>query len=140
MSLFKKASTKPAPEPAPSQSVAYPFETTTWNAHRNAIRELIKSAGIDLNELSVNEYLKCKIVPEPTNPSDPNALKVSAAPSGRGKDYFDIGYVPKEYIPLVRTDMKKVQDGSHYWSIKLLFDVFRGISFSISLKESKFNR
>lgn len=137
MGLFSK-SVKPVQVKTVTRSVAYPIEVASWNIHLDGIRGLLKASGTDLNECIVSEYLRCKVVPEPDNESDPNALKVYAAPKGRSKEFFDIGYVPSEFAPDMRGDVKKVVAGSHYWSLLMRFDVFQGISFSLKLEESKF--
>ena len=137
MGLFSK-SVKPVQVKTVNRSVAYPIEVASWNIHLDGIRELMKASEIDLNECKVSEYLRCKVVPEPDNEADPNALKGYAAPKGRSKDFYDIGYVPSEFARGLRGDVKKVVAGSHYWSLLMRFDVFRGISFSLKLEESKF--
>jgi len=137
MGLFSK-SVKSMQVKSSVHSIPYPIEVASWHIHTDGIRELLKAAGIDLNECNVSEYLRCKVVPEPDNESDPNALKVYAAPKGRSKEFLDIGYVPSEFAPDMRGDVKKVVAGSHYWSLLMRFDVFQGISFSLKLEESKF--
>jgi len=137
MGLFSK-SVKPMQVKSSVRSIPYPIEVVSWHIHTDGIRELLKAAEIDLNECKVSEYLRCKVVPEPDNEADPNALKVYAAPKGRSKEFFDIGYVPSEFTPDMRGDVKKVVAGSHYWSLLMRFDVFQGISFSLKLEESKF--
>lgn len=137
MGLFSK-SVKPTQVKKVIRSVTYPIEVRSWSIHVESIRKLLEATGINLNECKVSEYLRCKVVPEPDNESDPNALKVYAAPKGRSKEFFDIGYVPSEFAPDMRGDVKKVVAGSHYWSLLMRFDVFEGISFSLKLEESKF--
>lgn len=137
MGLFSK-SVKPMQVKPSVRSVPYPIEVASWHIHTDGICELLKAAEIDLNECKVSEYLRCKVIPEPDNESDSNALKVYAAPKGRSKEFFDIGYVPSEFAPDMRGDVKKVVAGSHYWSLLMRFDVFQGISFSLKLEESKF--
>ena len=137
MGLFSK-SVKPMQVKSSVRSISYPIEVRSWSIHVESIRKLLEATGINLNECKVSEYLRCKVVPEPDNESDPNALKVYAAPKGRSKEFFDIGYVPSEFAPDMRGDVKKVVAGSHYWSLLMRFDVFQGISFSLKLEESKF--
>lgn len=137
MGLFSK-SVKPMQVKPSVRSIPYPVEVRSWSIHVESIRKLLEATGINLNECKVSEYLRCKVVPEPDNESDPNALKVYAAPKGRSKEFFDIGYVPSEFAPDMRGDVKKVVAGSHYWSLLMRFDVFQGISFSLKLEESKF--
>ena len=137
MGLFSKIN-KQAETKTSARSVSYPIEVRSWSIHVESIRKLLEATGINLNECKVSEYLRCKVVPEPDNESDPNALKVYAAPKGRSKEFFDIGYVPSEFAPVMRGDVKKVVAGSHYWSLLMRFDVFEGISFSLKLEESKF--
>jgi hypothetical protein len=137
MGLFSKIN-KQAEAKTSTRSVTYPIEVRSWSIHVEGIRKLLEATGTNLNECKVSEYLRCKVVPEPDNESDPNALKVYAAPKGRSKEFFDIGYVPSEFAPDMRGDVKKVVAGSHYWSLLMRFDVFEGISFSLKLEESKF--
>jgi len=137
MGLFSK-SVKPMQVKPSVRSIPYPVEVRSWSIHVESIRKLLEATEINLNECKVSEYLRCKVIPEPDNESDPNALKVYAAPKGRSKDFFDIGYVPSEFAPDMRGDVKKVVAGSHYWSLLMRFDVFQGISFSLKLEESKF--
>jgi hypothetical protein len=40
------------------------------------------------------------IVPEPSNPEDPAALKIMAGVQG-GRSYFCMGYIPREAVPVV---------------------------------------
>lgn len=137
MGLFSKIN-KQTETKTSTRAVPYPIEVCSWSIHVESIRKLLEATGINLNECKVSEYLRCKVVPEPDNESDPNALKVYAAPKGRSKEFFDIGYVPSEFAPDMRGDVKKVVAGSHYWSLLMRFDVFEGISFSLKLEESKF--
>lgn len=137
MGLFSK-SVKPMQVKPSVRSIPYPVEVRSWSIHVESIRKLLEATGINLNECKVSEYLRCKVIPEPDNESDSNALKVYAAPKGRSKEFFDIGYVPSEFAPDMRGDVKKVVAGSHYWSLLMRFDVFQGISFSLKLEESKF--
>lgn len=137
MGLFNKIG-KSADTKSSVRSIPYPIEVRSWNIHTEGIRKLLEATGINLNECKVSEYLRCKVVPEPDNESDPNALKVFAAPKGRSKEFFDIGYVPSEFAPDMKSDVKKVVAGSHYWSLLMRFDVFEGISFSLKLEESKY--
>ena len=137
MGLFNKIG-KSTDTKSSVRSIPYPIEVRSWNIHTEGIRKLLEATGINLNEYKVSEYLRCKVVPEPDNESDPNALKVFAAPKGRSKEFFDIGYVPSEFASDMRGDVKKVVAGSHYWSLLMRFDVFEGISFSLKLEESKY--
>ena len=137
MGLFSK-SVKPMQVKSSVRSIPYPIEVRSWNIHTEGIRGLLEAAGINLNECEAFEYLRCKVVPEPDNESDPNALKVFAAPKGRSKEFFDIGYVPSEFAPDMKSDVKKAVAGSHYWSLLMRFDVFEGISFTLKLEESKY--
>lgn len=137
MGLFNKIG-KSADTKSSVRSIPYPIEVRSWKIHTEGIRGLLEAAGINLNECEAFEYLRCKVVPEPDNESDPNALKVFAAPKGRSKEFFDIGYVPSEFAPDMKPDVKKAVAGSHYWSLLMRFDVFEGISFSLKLEESKY--
>lgn len=137
MGLFSKVSNKTETKSS-VRTISYPIEVRSWNIHTDGVHELIKSTGIDLNELTADVYLRCKVVPEPDNESDPDALKVYAAPKGRSKDFYDIGYIPSEYTSDIKPDVKKAVAGTHYWSLRMRFDVFQGIRFTLSLKESKF--
>ena len=137
MSLFKKPEKKPEPKQTVIQ-VQYPIEIRSWSIHRDAIIELLKSAEIDLNAPQVKSYFNCRLVPDKDNAADKNALKVMAAPTGRGKEYFDIGYVPAESALLLRSENTKVTAKTHYWSLRMYYDVLQGVSFSLYLNESKF--
>lgn len=139
MGLFKKTAPKPAPAPV-AQSVSYPIEVVYWRDHYEALSQLIKSSDLDLNDLKASGNFSCKLVPEPDNEYDKNAVKVSAALKGRGKKtWYDIGYIPSEVNQEIRADIKKVVAGTHYWSLRISFDARNGLILSIYLNESAFN-
>ena len=139
MSLFKKSTPKQTAKPV-TQSISYPIEISFWDDHYEGISKLLEECEIDLNTLHASGYCNGKLVPEPDNDYDPNAVMVYAAPKGRGKTYHHIGYIPSEDALLIRSDIKKVVAGTHYWSIRISFDARDGLSFTIGLHESKFNR
>ncbi len=130
--------TKIAPTKNNTGAVHYPIDVVFWGIHTDAIIGLMNACGFDLNEGKISEYVKCKLVPEPKNEVDPNAVKVCAAPKGRGKEYYDIGYIPSEVAPYIRSDMQKVNTKSHFWSLRVNFDIINGVAFTLNLKESKY--
>lgn len=138
MSLFKKTPVQSALRPV--ENVIYPIEVKFWQNHRQAIIELL--GFYDLNELKdgrLTDYLKCKLIPEPENEHDKNAIKVYAGPRGsKTSELLDIGYIPSDMNVSIRTDMKKAVAGTHYWSLRMTFDLIYGLSFELSLRESKF--
>ena len=134
MSLFKK----PANTNAQTPSISYPVEVAYWKDFYESISHLLADAGVDLNTLRGSGHFNCKLILDIENEQDPNAVKVYAAPTGRSKTYYEIGYVPSDYTLLIRPDIKKVVSGSHYWSIRWYFDVKKGLELSIYLNESKF--
>lgn len=142
MSLFKKAPVKTAPVIVNEPSFQYPIQVKTWNKHREELVRLFKSLGLnfdDMEEGRISEYLSCKLQREPDNEADRNAVKVCAKPKGaKFKEYYDIGYIPSESITEVMKDNKKVTSKTHYWSLRMYFDIISGIEFNLSLKESKF--
>jgi hypothetical protein len=135
MNIFKKAD-KPVIKSS-VRSIPYPIPVKYWKIHYKDLRALFEKAGLDLNELQLSGYLRCKVVPDPGNEYDKNALKVLGAPKG-GRTFFDIGFVPSEYAPYMKDDIKRVDSGSHYWSLRYYFDVSGGLQFNLSLAESKF--
>lgn len=136
MSIFKKSVNKPEPKSS-VPLISYPISVVYWNDHYDDIQNLFNEANINLNDLKVSGYLRCKVVPEIENENDPNALKVYGAIKG-GKTFYPIGYVPADIAPDLRPDVKKAVSGSHYWSLRYYFDVRHGLEFNLSLKESKF--
>ena len=134
MSLFKKSTPVTAPDPI----LTYPVEVVFWKDHYTSLSELFKAAEIDLNEMRGSGYLNCKLVPEPDNENDPDAVKVYAAVKGNKKDWYDIGYITSDFNREIRPDIKKVVAGTHYWSLRWYFDVKNGLELSIKLHESQF--
>ena len=142
MSLFRKTPKQTATVAPTEPSITYPIEVKYWNDHRDGIIELLKSLDFkidDMEEGRFSTYLKCKLVPNPSNDFDKDAVKVYALPKGsRSKTMFDIGYIPSEFTPHIKKDMKKVNDKTHYWSLRMRVDIIYGIEFRLSLKESKY--
>lgn len=130
--------TKTAPTTSNTSAVKYPIDVVFWGVHTDAIIALMNACEFDLNKGKISEYIKCKLVPEPNNEVDSNAVKVCGAPKGRGKEYYDIGYIPSEIAPYIRTDMHKVDTKSHFWSLRVNFDIINGVAFTLNLKESKY--
>lgn len=142
MSLFKKAPVKTAPVIVNEPSFQYPIEVKTWNKHSEELVKLFKSLGLtfeDMEDGRISTYLSCKLNQEHDNEYDSNAVKVCAKPKGaKYKEYYDIGYIPSEFTAEVMKDNKKVTSKTHYWSLRLFFDILTGVEFNLSLKESKF--
>lgn len=142
MSLFKKAPVKVEPVVNFEPSFSYPIQVKFWNVHRDGLCQLLKSIDLNINDMEngrMSSYLKCKIVPEPDNKTDRNALKVCAShKSAKSKEFFDIGYIPSEFTAEVKKDNKKVEAKTHFWSLRMTIDIINGIDFNLYLKESKF--
>lgn len=67
-----------------------------------------KVAGIsfcekNINKLELDKELACKLVKEPQNPYDPNAIMVKAKNDKTGR-YLKIGYLPKGNLKQLKTD------------------------------------
>lgn len=142
MSLFKKAPVKTTPAIVSEPSFQYPIKVMTWNKHSEELVKLFKSLGLtfeDMEDGRTSTYLSCKLKRERDNEFDSNAVIVCAKPRGaKFKDYYDIGYIPSEVTADVMEDNKKVTSQTHYWSLKMYFDIVTGVEFSLSLKESKY--
>ena len=121
-------------------TVTYPFEVTYWNAQREGIEQLINELELDLNSDDPSAFLKCKLVPEPDNEHDKNAIQVYAGVRGRNTKYYLIGYVPSDIAQDLKPDIKKVVSNSHYWLLRIKFDIIYGLRFDVWLKESKFQQ
>ena len=128
--IFKKKQEVPA--------MRYPIEIKYWQDHYPALSQLFKDAEADLYDLKFSKSFKGKLVPEPDNPHDPNAVMVYAAPKGRNKTFHHIGYVPAEFAQAIRPDIKKVVAGTHYWSISIQFDISEGLYTALYCRESQF--
>ena len=123
---------------APAKTVS-DMELQTWYIHREDIQQLAKDLGIDAGS-TFKEYLKAKIVPDPGNKADKNALKVMAGKRGRGNGYYFVGFIPAAETDLVRECQKAVDDGTHYWSVAIEYDILDGTRFYISLRESQYKK
>ena len=139
MSIFKKSVSKPEPKSS-DPLISYPVDVRFWKIHYDGISNLLKDAGIDLNDMRASANFKCKLIPDPTNEADPDCIRVYAAIKGRGTTWHDVGFVPVPETMYIGSDIKKVNAGTHYWSLSLFFDLNEGLNLSIYLKESKFNR
>lgn len=141
MSLFRKTPKQTATVKPSEPSISYPIEVKFWNDHRDGIIQLLDSLEFNIDDMEEGRYatfLKCKLVPNPSNEYDKNAVKVFAAPKGKSKTMFDIGYIPSDIAPYIKADIKKVNAKTHFGSLKMRIDVIYGIDFSLSLKESKY--
>lgn len=65
-------------------------------------------------------------------------MKVFAAIKGRGKTYHEVGHLPADTVEKIRPDIAKVNAKTHYWSLRLTFDIVKGTFLWLSLFESKF--
>jgi len=81
--------TKPTPNTTPHMALTSPFETAAWTTHVAGLPHH-KPNGLPAVGDEVN------LEPEPTNPHDPNAIKVL------WKTQF-IGYIPKDFTSFIRS-------------------------------------
>ena len=65
-------------------------------------------------------------------------MKVFAAVKGRGKTYHEVGHLRADTVELIRPDIAKVNAKTHYWSLRLTFDIIKGTFLWLSLFESKY--
>lgn len=145
MGLFSKKTEKSTPVIQVDSSIlqsqfSYPIQIKFWSIHREQIMELIKSLDINFDDFEDGKmytYLRCKLVPDLTNESDPNAIKVFASKKG-SRTFFDIGFIPSEFTSSVKEDNEKVLSKTHYWSLRMRIDIFNGLAFSLNIHESKF--
>ena len=141
MGLLKKALEKATPVKATpvaaKPSVNYPIEVRFWKDHRDGITDLLRALDFTVDDFGEWYTLRGKLVPEPDNEVDKNAIQVYAGPKGK-RNWFYIGYIPSDDAPYIKPDIKKVVSGTHYWSIRMKFDVAYGLEFDLRLKESQF--
>ena len=100
---------------------------------------LMSEVGIDVSKANKG-YLKCQLIKEPTNESDPNAIKVLGAVKGKNTVWHDIGYVPRDMTKDVKKAQRLVDDKTHFWSLYYRCNVVDGTSFTVYLNESKFSK
>jgi len=81
--------------------VAEAIELGHTEAYEEMTNAEIKEDGGEFYEADLYGYDEIELIPEPTNPHDPNAIKVMHEEIGH------IGYVPAEYTEQVKSIMDK---------------------------------
>lgn len=120
MGLFFGKKKTTAPARAVARLSPYDFEAKTWKVHEKALIKICeRNKGFQLSDedfiarykpgIKVFQYVftdrPAQLVPEPTNKADPNAVQVIV-------EGQQIGYVPKEELPIVWQYLRRYSSAS----------------------------
>ena len=148
--LFKKTLEQLQPNLEQSQSntdkrltTGYVCTVTFWTEHHEAINKLIDE--LQKNEILKTDgsgmYIPCKLLPDPTNKYDKDAIAVYARiPNKPRATWHHIGFIPSKLIDTVKEKMKYVESGDYYFRINMKCSLITGTTFDVSIYESKFKK
>ena len=129
--MFKKE--VPREEPAD----IYPISIVYLSKFYDEINELFNELDLG-NDLEKTVFMNARIIPEPTNEVDKNALIVFAAKRGKKNNYHPIGYIPADMTGEVKVDDQLVASGKYYWYVRLGYHRIAGSSFRLGINRSKY--
>ena len=126
--IFKKQETIEIPD---NLETGFVTNISHWDKHGQEIQKLHHEL-IKMDKLKDGmAWCNCQVLPEPTNKSDKNALKVLAY----GKKWHDIGYIFKDDQKKVRKLMEYTKSNKYHFRVGFKFNQYNGVSLGLYFYE-----